>query len=72
MSPNLIGPELDNTGKLAKDKIVHEEKETEETKVDNVEEGWASINSIKEKDTIINAYIDSIKKKDNTVNKIDH
>ena len=37
MSPNFIGPELEKTGKLTKDKNVNKKKETEESKVDNVE-----------------------------------
>ena len=38
MSPNLIGPDLEKTGKITTDKNVNEEKVMEETKVDNVEE----------------------------------
>ena len=36
ISPNLIGTELDKTGKITKDKNMNEEKETEESKVDNI------------------------------------
>ena len=38
ISPNLIDPEFEKTGKLNKDKNVSEEKETAESKVDNAEE----------------------------------
>ena len=46
MLPTLIGPELENTGKITRDKSVNKEKETAdyneeiktaESKVDNVE-----------------------------------
>ena len=37
MLPTLIGPELKNTNKVTNNKIVNEEKETAESKVDNVE-----------------------------------
>ena len=42
----------------------------EESKVDNVEESWASITSIKNKDNIVDAYITSIKKKDDIFNGV--
>ena len=37
ISTNLIGPDLDKRGKLTKDKNMNEEKEIEDSKVDNVE-----------------------------------
>ena len=43
----------------------------EESKVDNVEESQSSITSIKKKDDIFNAYINSIRKKDDTVKKVE-
>ena len=57
----MIGRELDNTGKLTKDKKFNEEKETEESKVDNVEEYRACFTSIKKKDDTVNTSITSIK-----------
>ena len=53
MSPNLIDPELERTGKLTKDKNVNQEKETEESKLDSVEEARSSITFIKNKDYIV-------------------
>ena len=63
MSTNLIGPELEKTRKLAKDKNVNKEKEREESKVYNYKEDRAYITSIKNKNDIVNASITSIKKK---------
>ena len=37
MSPNLIGPKLEKTWKLTKDKNVIEETETEESELDSAE-----------------------------------
>ena len=71
ISPNLIDPEFEKTGKLNKDKNVSEEKETAESKVDNAEEDRESITSIKKKDDIVNAYINSIKRMYDTVDKVD-
>ena len=45
--PTLIGPKLYKAGKAAKNKSVNEEKETADSKVDNLEEYQASITSIK-------------------------
>ena len=61
ISPILIGNELDNTGKLTKDKSVNQEKETDESKIYNVEEAQESITSIKSKTDKVDAYITSIK-----------
>ena len=36
MSPNIIGPDLEKTGKLSKENKFNEEKEMEESKVDSV------------------------------------
>ena len=60
--PTLIGTELEKTGKLTKDKNINEEKETEESKFDNFEEGQASITSIKNKNDKIDESITPIKK----------
>ena len=46
MSPNFIGPDLENISELIKNKTVNEEK-TEESKVDNVKEARVFITSIK-------------------------
>ena len=54
MSPNLIGTELEKTGKLTKDKNVNEGKETKDSKEDNVGESRSSITSIKNQDDIVN------------------
>ena len=54
MSPNLIGTELEKTGKLTKDKNVNEGKETKDSKEDNVGEYQSSITSIKNQDDIVN------------------
>ena len=70
MLPNLNGPELEKTCKLTKFKNVNEEKETVESKLNNVEEYQASSTSIKKKDETVNAYITYIKK-DETVNKLE-
>ena len=71
MSSNLIGPDLDKTDKITKDKNVNEEKETEESKVDNAEEARVYITPIKNKDSIVNAYNNYTKEKDYTVNKVE-
>ena len=42
-----------------------------ESKVDNIEEDWAYINSIKNKGDIFNAYLTSIKNKYDTVDKVE-
>ena len=70
MLPKFIGPEFEKTGKLAKNKNVNEEKETEESKVDHFQEDRESITSIKKKYDIDDSYIVSIKKKNGTVNKV--
>ena len=70
MSSIFIGNELDNTGKIANDKNVNEEKGTEYSRVNNVEESKASITSIKNKYGIVNAYITSINKKDDIFGKV--
>ena len=61
MSTTLIGPQFDNTGKIIKNKTVNDEKETAESKVDNVEEARASITSTKNNNEKVDASINSIK-----------
>ena len=69
MFTTLIGPELENICKLAKDKNINKEKETEESKVDNIEEDQAYITPTKKKNEKVNAYITFTKNNNDTVKK---
>ena len=69
--PTFIGTELENTGKFAMDKNFNEEKEAEESKVDNVEESKVSITSINKKNDKLDTSITSTRKKKYIVYKIE-
>ena len=47
MSPTCIGPKLGNKDKVTNDTSDNEEKETADSKDDNVKEYWSSITFIK-------------------------
>ena len=70
MLPTLIGPKFYKAGKAAKNKSVNEEKETADSKVDNLEEYQASITSIKKNNKKIDASSNSIKNKHEIVDKV--
>ena len=69
MSPILISSEIEKTGEFIKDKSVNEEKEMDESKVDNVEESQVSITSIRNNNDKANKDIISIKNDNDTVDK---
>ena len=71
MSLNWIGPELEKTGKLTRNKNVNEERETGVSKLNNFEEAQSSISSIKKKYDIVVTYITSTKNKDETLDKVE-